>query len=96
LILAKIFGAAIGSAISIVYVLPRGKREASARFFIGLGVGVIFGSATGHALAEYLGVSEQLSGIEITLSGSAASSLCAWWGLGIMSRLASRGLDLRK
>jgi hypothetical protein len=24
------------------------------------------------------------------LSGSAAASLCAWWGLGILSRLAAR------
>lgn len=87
-IVAKIAGAIAGSAISLVYVLPKGKREAFARFFVGLGIGIIFGAATGHALADQLGVASHLSDIETTLSGSAAASLCAWWGLGLLSRFA--------
>ena len=90
LYLAKLLGAVAGSAISIVYVLPRGRREAFIRFFVGLGVGLVFGSATGLALADYLGVTDRLSPFEITLSGSTAASLCAWWGLGALARLAQK------
>lgn len=88
LLLAKLTGATVGSAISIVYVLPKNKREALIRFIVGLGIGVIFGSATGLVIADYLEVKDRLSPFEVTLSGSAAASLCAWWGLGILSRLA--------
>ncbi|MEM7214848.1 MAG: DUF6107 family protein [Pseudomonadota bacterium] len=90
LLLAKLVGAVAGSAISIVYVLPGGPREAFIRFIVGLGIGIVFGSATGHAMADYLGIAERLSRVEITLSGSTAASLCAWWGLGMLARFAKK------
>lgn len=89
-IFAKLVGASAGSAISIVYVLPKGRREAMLRFFVGLGCGIVFGAATGLAIADYLGISNRLSSFEMTLSGSAAASLCAWWGLGLIARLSTR------
>ena len=89
LLAAKLAGAVAGSAISIAYVLPRGRREAVIRFFVGLGVGIVFGSVTGHVLADQLGIAARLSAIETTLSGSAAASLCAWWALGVLSRIAA-------
>ncbi len=89
LLLAKLVGATAGSAISIVYVLPKGRRDALVRFFVGLGIGVVFGSATGIAISDYLGIADRLSAVEISLSGSAAASLCSWWGLGVLSRFAN-------
>ena len=38
----------------------------------------------GLGIAAYLGPSEML------LRGSAAASLSAWWGLGVLARLAER------
>ncbi|MEO0329404.1 MAG: DUF6107 family protein [Pseudomonadota bacterium] len=90
LLIAKLFGAISGSAISIVYILPSGRREAMARFFVSFGIGLIFGPATGFAMADYLGVANRISSTEITLSGAAAASLGAWWGLGLLVRLAKR------
>ena len=89
-LLAKVLGAVLGSAISICYVLPSDKREAFIRFFVGASAGLIFGSATGLALADYLEISDRLTAVEISLSGSAAASLSAWWALGALQRFASR------
>jgi hypothetical protein len=74
----RALGASAGAAVSLVYLLPKNRREAASRFFTGLACGVIFGGPSGISVTE------------VMLSGSAASSLCAWWGLGILSRIAGR------
>jgi len=83
-------GAAAGAAVSLIYLLPKSRREAASRFFTGLACGMTFGGPAGAWLAERLELSGALSASELMLSGSAAASLCAWWGLGILSRLAGR------
>jgi len=87
---AKIVGAICGSAISIAYLLPKDRREAFLRFFIGISMGMIFGTSAGMKLSDYLGITQRISAIEMALSGAALASLCAWWGLGILSRFSSR------
>lgn len=88
--MAKAIGAVCGSAISIAYLLPSSKREAFLRFVIGIISGIMFGTFAGTKLADQLGIIEHLSKIEIALSGAAMASLCAWWGLGVIARLAKR------
>lgn len=85
---AKFAGAAAGSAISVAYFLPRGRREAAARFLIGIVTGMVFGPPAGLMLAERLGIGSVLTSIELAVMGSAAASLCAWWALGALSRFA--------
>lgn len=85
--LAKGLGAVLGSAVSIAYVLPKGRREAAIRFLVGVILGFTFGPTTGAKIAVYFGVEAQLSKFEIALMGATAASLCAWWGLGIIRNL---------
>ncbi len=84
--LAKAAGALAGSAISLAYLLPSGRREAAIRFAVGVACGVVFGGATGVKLAAELGIAGALGPAEIMLMGSAAASLCAWWALGFLMR----------
>ena len=56
LYLAKLAGAAAGAMISLVYLVPKGRREAASRFVVGLLSGLVFGSAVGAALAERFGL----------------------------------------
>jgi hypothetical protein len=86
----RVLGASAGAAVSLVYLVPKSRREAASRFFTGLACGTIFGTPTGIWIAEQLALADRLSVSEVILSGSAASSLCAWWGLGILSRIAGR------
>lgn len=88
--IAKSIGAISGSAISIIYLLPANRREAFFRFVTGITFGMMFGTFVGMKLADQLGIYERLSKIEIALSGAAMASLCAWWGLGVMARIAGR------
>lgn len=87
---AKALGATAGAGVSLVYLLPKSRREAACRFLTGLCCGLIFGGPTGVLLAERLGIGADLSGLDVMLTGSAAASLCAWWVLGALSRLAER------
>ena len=87
---AKGAGAVAGSAISLAYVLPRGRREAAARFAVGVVSGMIFGSTAGLKIATELGIRELIGTAEIMLMGSAAASLCAWWALGFVKRIFER------
>lgn len=87
---AKTIGAVCGSAISIAYLLPKDRREAFLRFFIGIIVGMVFGTSVGIKVSDYLSITHRISAIEIALSGAALASLCAWWALGILARLSSR------
>ena len=81
---AKGAGAIAGSAISIAYILPAGRRDAAVRFAVGVACGLVFGSATGLKIAAELGIEGLLSPIELMLMGSAAASLCAWWAIGFL------------
>ena len=92
---SKILGAAAGSAISVAYLLPKGRREAASRFLIGMVTGVVFGPPAGLMLAEHLGLDETLSSMELVLMGSASASLCAWWALGILARFAEGLFSVR-
>jgi hypothetical protein len=93
LIAAKAVGSISGSAISLAYMLPRGRREAALRFFTGIAAGMIFGTSAGLKLAEMLDVTSDLSRFEITMTGAAAASLCAWGALGVLARFAERWAD---
>ena len=84
--MAKVTGAVLGSAISIAYVLPKGRREAAIRFLTGVSVGIVFGPVVSASLAERFGVTSQLTRFEIALMGAAGASLAAWWALGALRR----------
>ncbi len=84
--LAKGAGAVAGSAISLAYILPHGRREAAARFAVGVVCGLIFGGTAGLKIAAELGVQDAIGPGELVLMGSAAASLCAWWALGFAMR----------
>jgi hypothetical protein len=83
---AKGLGAVAGSAISIAYILPKGRREAAIRFAVGVVSGLVFGGAAGLKIAGELGIEDRLGAVETILMGSAAASLCAWWAVGFVSR----------
>ncbi len=87
---AKASGAVAGSAVSLAYVLPRGKREAAIRFAVGIICGLVFGGAAGAKLAAVLELGEALGRPELMLAGSAAASLAAWSALGVFNRFAER------
>ncbi len=87
---ARIAGATAGAGVSLIYLLPKSRREAASRFLTGLSCGMIFGGPTGLWLVERLGIGAELSGPEVMLTGSAAASLCAWWVLGALARVADR------
>ena len=90
LYLAKLAGATAGAMISLVYLVPKGGREALSRFFIGLVFGLVFGDAFGAAIVGRFNLGGQISAPETMLTGSAAASLCAWWVLGALSRIAEK------
>lgn len=86
----KVFGAVAGSAISVAYLLPTGRRDAAVRFMTGAVTGLVFGGPAGLMLADRLGLQLTLSSAEIALMGSATASLCAWGALGVLSRFANQ------
>jgi len=85
---AKTIGAVVGSAISIAYVLPQGRRDAAIRFFTGVAGGLVFGTTVGVKLAHDFGISNLLSEVETVLMGSAIASLAIWWVVGFLLRAA--------
>lgn len=87
---ARLIGAVAGSAISLVYLLPKHRREAAVRFLTGLACGLIFGGPTGVWGAGQLGLEGRLSPAEIMLAGATLASFTAWWGLGVLVRLTGR------
>ncbi|MDO3441304.1 DUF6107 family protein [Agrobacterium sp. V1] len=86
---ARITGAVAGAGVSLVYLLPKSKREAASRFITGVSCGMIFGGPIGLWIVQQLDIAGALSGREIMVAGSAAASMMAWWGLGVMVRVAS-------
>ena len=89
--LAKTAGAIAGSAISIAYILPSGRREAAVRFTVGVACGLVFGGAAGLKIATELGIAGRLAPGELVLMGSAAASLCAWSAIGFITRFLAGG-----
>jgi len=87
---AKGAGAVAGSAVSLAYILPRGRREAAVRFAVGVACGLVFGGTAGLKIAVELDVERLIGPVETMLMGSAAASLCAWWGLGAVMRVLRR------
>lgn len=83
-------GAAAGSALSLIYMLPATRREAAARFLAGVIAGLVFGSTVGLAIAGRLGVADRLGTADMVLMGSAATSVAAWWALGAVARIIGR------
>jgi hypothetical protein len=90
--LAKTAGAFAGSAISLGYLLPSGRREAALRFLVSMTGGLVFGGTAGLAVAEHLGVADMLSGAETALMGSALAALTIWWAIGFAVRFGERRL----
>ena len=86
----RAIGASAGAAVSLVYMLPRGGREAACRFIAGMISGLVFGGPAGVLLAARLGIATHLTPAEIMLSGAAAVSVSAWWALGVLARIAGR------
>ncbi|HEY4193861.1 MAG TPA: DUF6107 family protein [Mesorhizobium sp.] len=84
--IAKGAGAVAGSAISLVYILPHGRREAASRFAVGVVCGLVFGGTAGLKISSELSVENVIGPVELMLMGSAAASLCAWWALGFVVR----------
>ncbi|MBS3650804.1 hypothetical protein KEU06_19515 [Pseudaminobacter sp. 19-2017] len=89
---AKGAGAVAGSAISLAYMLPTGRREAAIRFAVGLVCGLVFGGTAGLKIATELGLEETIGSTELALMGAAAASLSAWWALGLLKRMFAEGL----
>ncbi|OLP54922.1 hypothetical protein BJF92_14085 [Rhizobium rhizosphaerae] len=88
--LARLLGALAGASVSLVYMLPKSAQEAAIRFLTGLACGLVFGGPAGLWLSRKLEIAPALSASEMLLTGSAAASLGAWWGLGAIARLADR------
>jgi hypothetical protein len=93
--LAKGAGAVAGSAISLAYVLPSGRREAAIRFAVGAACGLVFGGTVGLKIATELGIDDALGAAELMLMGSAAASLSAWWAIGFVMRALERSRSMR-
>ena len=87
---AKGAGAVAGSAISLAYILPQGRRVAGVRCAVGVVCGRVFGGTAGVKIAVELGVQHWLGTAETMLMGSAAASLCAWWAVGAVIRVLER------
>lgn len=93
--LAKLAGAVVGSAISLAYILPSGRREAAIRFAVGVACGLVFGGTAGLKIATELGIAKSIGNSELVLMGSAAASLSAWWALGIISQAVRHWMAVR-
>lgn len=89
--IAKGAGAVAGSAISLAYILPHGRREAGVRFAVGVVCGLVFGGTAGLKVSTELGVENVIGPVELMLMGSAVASLCAWWALGFVVRTFAQG-----
>ena len=70
--------------------MPSGRREAAARFAVGIVMGLIFGPTVGLKIAAEFGVGDLAGTLQTMLMGSAAASFCAWWALGFVKRVFER------
>jgi predicted MFS family arabinose efflux permease len=84
--IAKFLGAFAGSAISVAYILPKGRREAAIRFATGVTGGLVLGTTVGAYVAHELGIDKTLTEFEVVLMGSSIASLFLWWTIGVVLR----------
>lgn len=82
--IAKLVGAISGSAISLAYLLPRNRREAAIRLFVGVSTGFMFGP---WAAARMSALGFHGTEVENHLAGAALVSGVAWWGWGAVQRV---------
>lgn len=90
---AKGTGALAGSALSLVYMLPKTRREAAARLAAGTIAGLVFGGAVGVKIVDKLGIGAAIGTAEMVLIGSTAASAAAWWVLGAAARFLKSERD---
>ena len=93
---ARGFGALAGSSVSLVYMLPKRRREAISRLAVGVISGLVFGPAAGVKLVEWLALPSAVDSAETMLMGASAASFASWWGLGIVVRALDRSAPVRK
>jgi len=94
--LTKLAGALAGAAISLAWLLPKGRREAAFRFLASVTAGLVFGSTAGLGVVTRLGIAGMLSPHEIVLMGSALASLSIWWAVGFVVRYGEKLTGLRR
>jgi Family of unknown function (DUF6107) len=85
-------GALAGSSVSLVYLLPKRRREAVSRLLVGILFGLVFGPATGEKIASAFALDVPLDRIEVLLMGASAASFASWWALGVIVRALDRTL----
>jgi hypothetical protein len=83
-------GALAGSSVSLVYMVPKRRREAVSRFVVGMIAGLIFSHAVGEKLATWFALEVPLERLEILLIGASAASFASWWALGLIVRILER------
>lgn len=83
---ARGIGAVAGSSISLVYLVPKQRREAMSRLIVGVVIGIVFGAATGEKLVQIFDLTGHVSRTEILLMGASTASFVSWWVLGLVSR----------
>lgn len=81
-------GAMGGSAISIAYLLPRGRRDAAIRIAGGVMCGVIFGPWVAARIASWGFFTDDR--IENILAGCAFASAFSWSAFGAINRFLLR------
>lgn len=83
-------GAVAGSSVSLVYMLPKRRREAVSRFIVGIVSGLIFGQLAGQKLVDLFAPGVPLERLEVLLIGASAASFASWWALGLVVRLLEK------
>lgn len=86
----RMIGAAAGSLIALIYLVPKSRQEAASRLLTSLVTGLVFAPEAGVFIATRLGLASELTGSETMLSGAAAAGFFAWWALGMLARMARR------
>ena len=87
---ARGVGAIAGSSVSLVYFVPKQRREAISRLVVGVICGLIFGQAVGEKLVQYMVLDVHPNEFETVLMGAAAASFVSWWVLGLLVRMIER------
>lgn len=85
---AKFIGAFAGSAISLAYILPKGRREAAIRFASGVTGGLVLGTTVGAYVAHELSIDTIMTDFEVVMMGSSVASLFLWWAIGFVLRIS--------
>lgn len=87
---SKVAGSIAGAIISLFYMPPHGRREAAARFVVGIICGIVFGGAASVKITKALALEAVLGRTELMLIGSTSASLASWSALGVCKRFSER------